>query len=118
MERADELISDSLAKELVKKSRESVITGGYQKGIINVDTLSESFTDGERVDINILKSKGLLSDNTAYLKVLARGSIDKPLSVYANDFSLSAVKMIALTGGEAVKVVTVKKNTRDFTDNT
>lgn len=118
MERADELISDSLAKELVKKSRESVITGGYQKGIINVDTLSESFTDGERVDINILKSKGLLSDNTAYLKVLARGSIDKPLSVYANDFSLSAVKMIALTGGEAVKVVTVKKNTRDFPDNT
>lgn len=118
MERADELISDSLAKELVKKSRESVITGGYQKGIINVDTLSESFCDGERVDINILKSRGLLADNTAYLKVLARGSIDKPLSVYANDFSLSAVKMIALTGGEAVKVVTVKKNTRDFPYNT
>jgi ribosomal protein L18E len=117
MERADELISDSLAKELVKKSRESIVTAGNQKGIINVDTLSESFSDGERVDINILKSKGLLSDNTAYLKVLARGSIDKPLSVYANDFSLSAVKMIALTGGEAVKVVTVKKNTREFGDN-
>jgi ribosomal protein L18E len=35
--------------------------------------------------------------------------IDKPLTVYANDFSLTAVKMIALSGGESVKVVTVKK---------
>ena len=107
-ERADELISDSLAKDLLKKGREVVYTDGDSKNIVNVDTLSQSFAPGERVDVNILKEKRLVPYDTAYLKVLARGVIDKPLSVHANDFSLSAVKMIALTGGEAVKVVTIK----------
>lgn len=107
-ERADELISDALAKDLVKKGREVVYTSGTAKSIINVDTLSQSFLAGERVDVNTLKQKSLVPYDTAYLKVLARGVIDKPLSVYANDFSLAAVKMIALTGGEAVRVVTLK----------
>jgi ribosomal protein L18E len=40
--------------------------------------------------------------------VLADGILDKELRIYANDFSLSAVKMIALLGGEAVKVSTVR----------
>lgn len=105
---ADALISDSLAKNLIKKDGEIVYTDGKSKNIVNVDTLSENFTPGDRVDVNSLKSKSLVPYDTAYIKVLARGIIDKPLSVYANDFSLSAVKMIALTGGEAIKSVTVK----------
>ncbi len=113
VERADSLITDSLAKNLIKKDAGVVYTSGSARGIINVDTLSENFASGERVDVNSLKEKGLLSRDTAYLKVLARGSIDKPLSVLANDFSLSAVKMIALTGGEAVKVITLKEKDRD-----
>ncbi len=108
-ERADELISDSLAKNLIVKDAEPIYTTGRRKNIINVDTLSSEFKEGERVDINALKEKNLVPYDTAYLKVLARGVIDKPLFVYANDFSLAAVKMIALTGGEAVKVVTIRK---------
>ena len=108
-ERADELISDSLAKNLIVKDEEPIYTTGRRKNIINVDTLSSEFSDGDRVDINALKSKNLVPYDTAYLKVLARGVIDKRLRVYANDFSLAAVKMIALTGGEAVKVVTIRK---------
>ena len=111
-ERADELISDSLAKDLLKKKREVVYTDGDSKSIVNVDTLSQSFRPGDRVDVNILKEKSLVPYDTAYLKVLARGAIDKPLSVYANDFSLSAVKMIALTGGEAIRVVTLKSGSQ------
>ena len=106
---AEELITDALAKDLLKRSREAVYTDGDGRGIINVDTLSSAFAPGDRVDVNILKRKSLIPYDTAYLKVLARGVIDKPLSVYANDFSLAAVKMIALTGGEAVRVVTLKK---------
>lgn len=108
--RADNLISDNLAKELMKKEDNTVYTSGSKKGIINVDTLSDNFSAGERVDVNILKDHMLVPYDTAYIKVLARGIIDKPLRVYANEFSLSAVKMIALTGGEAIKVVTVRKN--------
>ncbi len=106
--KADELITDSLAKNLLKRSREAVYTDGYKKEIVNVDVLSKCFEAGDRVDVNTLKKRGILEPDVAYIKILARGEINKPLSVYANDFSLSAIKMIALTGGEAVKVITVK----------
>jgi len=109
MERADSLITDELAKELLKRAKEGVTTPGSERGIINVDTLSDNFRAHDRIDINLLKSKGLMPQNTAYIKVLARGKIDKPLTVMANEFSLSAIKMIALTGGEAIKVVTLKQ---------
>lgn len=108
-ERADSLITDALAKDLVKKGREIVYTNGSEKAIINVDTLSKAFYAGDKVDINALKEKKLVSDDTGYIKVLARGTIDKPLTVIANDFSLAAVKMIALTGGEAIKTFTAKR---------
>ena len=114
--RADELITDSLAKNLVRKGGEGIYTDGSSKSIINVDTLSENFSSGERIDVNVLKSKSLVPYDTAYIKVLARGIIDKPLTVYANDFSLSAVKMIALTGGEAIKTVTLKPKDKNNTD--
>lgn len=118
-DRADSLITDSLAKNLVRKEDVRIYTEGNKKRIINVDTLSENFLSGESVDVNRLKEMSLVPYDTAYIKVLARGMIDKPLKVYANDFSLSAVKMIALTGGEAVRVVTVrkKKNDGDDSDN-
>ena len=108
-EHADSLISDSLAKELVKREDIKIETAGTKKRIINVDTLSENFSSGDSVDVNKLKEMSLVPYDTAYVKILARGMIDKPLKVYANDFSLSAVKMIALTGGEAIRVITVRK---------
>ena len=40
---------------------------------------------------------------TTYLKVLARGTLDKALTVEADGFSLQAVKMIVLMGGTAIK---------------
>lgn len=107
--RADGLITDSLAKNLLSKNDTVIETSGTKKRVINVDTLSENFLPGDTVDVNTLKKMSLVPYDTAYTKVLARGMIDKPLRVYANDFSLSAIKMIALTGGEAIRVITVKK---------
>ncbi len=111
-ERADVLITDSLAKNLLRKGGYTVYTKGSKKGIINVDVLGENFEAGADIDINALKEKGLLAADMGYFKVLARGVLNKSLKVKANNFSLSAVKMIALTGGEAVRVSThrAKKN--------
>ena len=108
-ERADTLISDSLAKTLIATEAEPIYTDGRRKRIVNVDALSAHFAAGERVDVNALKERGLVPADTAYIKVLAGGIIDKPLTVLANDFSLAAVKMIALTGGEARRVITIRK---------
>ena len=108
-ERADSLISDSLARSLLAREDDPILTDGRRKCIVNVDTLSEHFASGERVDVNVLKERGIVPPDTAYIKVLARGVIDKPLRVLANDFSPAAIKMIALTGGEAKRVVTLRK---------
>lgn len=112
-ESADALITDALARELICDTERTVVSFGRRHGIVNVDTLSSSFRSGDRVDVNLLKEKALIPYDTGYLKVLARGSIDKPLSVYADDFSLQAVKMIALTGGEAIRARTVEREEKD-----
>ena len=103
-ERADELISDSLARTLIRKNPTPIKARGTARAIINLDTISEAYESGSTVDVNSLKEKGLVPPNACYLKVLGRGVIDKPLRIYANSFSLNAVKMIALTGGEANKI--------------
>ena len=111
-EQANDLISDSLARDLLVKEQTPIYTTGRRKSIVNVDTISEHFEPYDTVDVNSLKEKGLVPIDTAYFKVLARGTIDKPLTVLANDFSLAAVKMIALTGGEAKKVVTLRRKNK------
>jgi ribosomal protein L15 len=112
-ERADTLISDSLAKSLVNREGEIVYTSGIEREIINLGDISSAFDPNDRVDVNSLKEKQLISSETGYIKVLGGGKIDKPLLIYANDFSLSAVKMIALTGGKVIRVVTFKERSKD-----
>ncbi len=104
VERADTLITDSIAKTLIHTEDAPIFTEGKKRFCINVDDLSKCFDPNERVDVNILKSRGIIPGDVGYLKILGRGTLEKPLRVYANAFSLTAVKMIVLTGGEAVKV--------------
>ena len=100
---ADSLISDSKASALILRSeRAPEVCRGCKKTFINVDTLSEHFARGECVSIRSLKEKGLVPMSACYIKVLARGVIDKPLTVKAQSFSANAVKMITLTGGSAI----------------
>ena len=108
MEYANAVITDAMARRLIKED-EVIYTNGKTKSIINVDTLSRNFIADDRVDVNILKKKSLVPYDTGYIKVLARGAIDKPLKVLANEFSLSAVKMILLSGGEAIRVISKKE---------
>ena len=116
--KADNLITDSLAKSLLCREGEVIVTAGYERAIVNVGDISDSFCEGETVDVNSLKQKGLVPMSAAYVKVLGGGKIDKPLTVYANEFSLSAIKMIALTGGKVVKVITYKQKVENEKDKT
>jgi len=75
-----------------------------KKAIVNIDTLSQKFNAGDVVNIESLIEKGIVPKNTTFVKVLARGYIDKPLIVELQDYSLDAVKMIVLTDGQAHRV--------------
>ncbi|MDE6869283.1 MAG: uL15 family ribosomal protein [Clostridia bacterium] len=96
-------MQDEIAVALIERGEG--ITDKTKTGIINIDTLSQYFQDGETVTLSEIKKrvKGF-SPKITYIKVLARGTLDKRLTVEADDFSLQAVKMIVLTGGKAVKV--------------
>jgi ribosomal protein L15 len=97
------IIDDDVAATLVEVASDKSGWSG-KKGIVNIDDLSANFASGDRVTLNDLKEKGLVAKNVGYIKVLARGVLDKPLTVEANDYSLQAVKMILITGGHARKV--------------
>ena len=105
---ADMLLTDPQAKGLVKKEGDVVYTDGTGRVTVTVGELSDAFEIDDRVDINSLKDKGLVPKDAGQIKVVGGGRIDKSLTVYANDFNLSAVKMIALSGGQAIKSVTLR----------
>ncbi len=99
-------IPDEAATPFVETELESddEITYGRRKGIVNIDTISAAFSDGDVVTINALKAKHLVPKNIHFVKVLARGILDKNLTVKAHDFSMDAVKMIVIAGGNVVKL--------------
>ena len=73
--------------------------------LVNIDDLDRSFNAGDLINLATLKEKGMVPNNTAHVKILARGTLTKPLTVCAGQFSMDAVKMIFLVGGKAVKTL-------------
>jgi hypothetical protein len=70
------------------------------KAEIDLDTISASFESGEIVNLQSLKNKGLVDENTEYIKILAKGNLIKPLTVEANEFSNAAKNIVELSGGK------------------
>ena len=66
--------------------------------VVNLDTLAERFEKGTEITPDVLKDAGLVSRGKR-IKVLARGEIDKALTVRAHKFSGKAAEKIAAAGG-------------------
>ena len=69
--------------------------------VVNLDTLAERFDKGTVVTLELLREEGLVPNSAQRVKVLARGEIDKGLTVRAHKFSLKAAEKIAAAGGAA-----------------
>ena len=101
--KADEEMSDERAESSLEEVEVTKCKEG-KKEIINIDTLSEHYNNGDEVTLESLIEKGLVSSKAGHIKVLARGELNKKLTVVANDFSIQAIKMIVLVGGHAKKI--------------
>jgi ribosomal protein L15 len=99
---ADAMMEDKVAVSLVEDRRRG--NPCKKERIVNIDVLSANFKAGDVVTLSALKEKGLIAKGVDGVKVLARGTLDKPLTVEAENFSLAAIKMILLTGGEVHRV--------------
>lgn len=102
VQEADSLMQDEVAATLIEKSNGT--SDRTKQSIVNIDTLSHYFSSGEIVTLKeVIKRIPAVSSKTTYIKVLARGTLNKALIVEADSFSLQAVKMIVLTGGTAIR---------------
>ncbi len=103
---AAEMMADEEAEAQMERSRR--IADKTRTAIVNIDTLSDYFEDGEYVDIDAMKARIPFFDKRAtYVKVLARGILTKTLEVEADVYSIEAAKMILLLGGKVI--VTIKE---------
>ncbi len=99
VETADALLSDSEATAWLRTER------GAGKGplaAVNLDAVNAAFDAGETVTLKALRQKGLVPQRAGRVKILARGTLDKPLTIKAEAFSAAALKMICVTGGSAI----------------
>ena len=100
---ANREMSDEVASTLLLKKEVAQADG--KKDIVNLGELAKRFESGQKVTLAELKEQGLVSKTAGQVKVLAGGVLDKTLFVEANEFSLEAVKMLVLTGGQAIRLV-------------
>ena len=104
--RADEvdaLMTDAEVKEYQKTATvPTTRSTGTKKAQVNLDTISATFSEGDTVTLSALKEKKLVGKNVGAVKILARGTLNKSLIIIAQDFSMAAIKMILLTGGQAI----------------
>ena len=78
----------------------ATVKSKYNVAEIDLDLIAESFKSSELVNLNSLKQKGLVNENTEYIKILTKGNLTKPLTIEANEFSNAAKDIIKLSGGE------------------
>ncbi len=71
--------------------------------IVNTGQLN-SFSDGTKIDIEVLKAAGLVKKNAQRVKVLAKGALSKKLHIEAARYSATAKQMIEAAGGQAEEI--------------
>ncbi|MGD0946354.1 MAG: 50S ribosomal protein L15 [Candidatus Binatia bacterium] len=69
--------------------------------IVNLGQLEERFEAGTVVDAEALRAKGLVRGHKRPIKVLADGTLTKPLTVKADKFSAAAIQRLQAAGGAA-----------------
>src|SRR2546423_10002869 len=66
---------------------------------VNIAALQERFEAGTEVTLELLREKGLATRKGVPVKVLAKGELDKALTVHAHAFSAGARERIEAAGG-------------------
>jgi large subunit ribosomal protein L15 len=81
--------------------------------VVNVGDLDAHFNDGDKVDQQALKEKGLANGPADGVRILGQGELTKKLTVSAHHFSKSAAEKITARGGTAEVIPPPKKPKRN-----
>lgn len=77
--------------------------------IVNVGMLERAFNDGDTVDPESLRKKGLAKGRADGVRILGKGELNKKLKVRAHHFSKSAQEKIEAKGGSIEVIPPPKK---------
>ncbi|RFU61415.1 50S ribosomal protein L15 [Peribacillus glennii] len=86
-----------LFRRLPKRGFSNINRKDY--AIVNLDVLNR-FEDGTEVTPALLIETGVVSKEKAGIKILAKGKVEKKLTVKAHKFSSTAVEAIEAAGGK------------------
>ena len=75
-----------------------------QYATVNLDSLSKKLADAVEVDPNLMRRVRLITTTNLPVKILGRGSLERPITIMANKFSKEARKKIEALGGKAVEI--------------
>ena len=103
-EEADQIAEEQHIDATMDEGYDYISAKDTKKVIVNIDSISKAYNAGEIVNMASLKEKKLIVKNAKFVKVLARGTLDKPLKIKAGEFSETAIKMIKLVGGSPTHV--------------
>ena len=92
---------------LVRRLPKFGFTNGRFKIRYNIVNLSDLNRFDSEVDPTLLYKSGLVGKRRALVKILAQGTVDKPLKVKAHHFSKKAIELIEKAGGSVEKIKTV-----------
>ncbi|MBM7694376.1 large subunit ribosomal protein L15 [Peribacillus deserti] len=86
-----------LFRRLPKRGFTNVNRKDY--AVVNLETLNR-FEDGTEVTPELLIETGVVSNEKAGIKILAKGNVEKKLTVKAHKFSSAAKEAIEAAGGK------------------
>lgn len=98
-------LPDGLASQLIEVVEGDEAVFNPITATVSIDTLMENFEDGDVVDIESVRAKGLCDIECNYLEIVEGQRLNKKLRVFANEYNPDAVKMICIAGGEAFLIV-------------
>ena len=77
----------------------------FIKAELSLKEISDNFRDGDVVDIEKVRDKGLCAVNANYLSVTESNTLRKKFHVYADEYTVAAAKLICVAGGEAYMII-------------
>ena len=69
--------------------------------VVNLELIGARFEANAVITAKELAEKRLIRDENSFVKILAKGDLDKALTIRANAFSAEAAKKIQAVGGKA-----------------
>lgn len=71
-------------------------------GVVNLDSLEKTFSNGDTVSEESLRKAGLVKGRFDGVKILGRGEVTKPLTIQVDEVSATAREKIEKAGGKVI----------------